>query len=200
MFDDDRWYPRLADLPGMTFGGSPGIDRAKLRGSDARPRRREYDFGVVLEWPERNGESNSPASAHRQDEWAGLSTKRLAKNVWESLELPGTLGDWHFTLQDAVSELWRRRHTEPAALRLCEQFARIDLEMARARPEAFALEPGRSDQGYVAVRAFDLLVRMYRAMDDLPRAIHIARHAETWGNQVLGKAADEMQALLDAGL
>ncbi len=88
----------------------------------------------------------------------------------------------------------------PAALRLCEQFALIDLQLARVRPQAFEIEAGRSEPAYLTVHAFSVLVRMYRAMDDLPRAIAIARHAETWGNQGLAKAAEEMQALVDADL
>lgn len=196
MFDDDRWYPRLADMPGVEFAGSPGVDRTRLRGADVRPSKGSYG----LEWPERNGQWQSPASGHLPDDWTSRTTEKLARGVWECLELPGTLGDWHFVLQAALSELWRRRHTEPAALNLCEQFCLIDLELAKARPQAFAINAGKPEEGYLAVRAFDLLTRMYRAMDDLARAIAVARHAEQWRNQSLGKAADEMQALLEAGL
>ncbi len=196
MFEEDRWYPRLADMPGVVFAGSPGVQRSKLRGSNTRPRKSQWG----LEWPEQNGEWSSPAQNHRK-EFAELTTAQLAKNVWECLELPGTLSDWHFTLQDAVGELFRRRHIEPAALFLCEQFALIDLQLTHARPQAFLIDGERSNTGtYVSVTGMNTLVRIYRASDDLPQAIEIARHAESWGNVSLSKAADEMQALLDAGL
>lgn len=197
MFDEDRWYPRLADMPGVAFTGSPGVQRSKLRGSTTRARK--ADWGDGLDWPERNGEWGSPAQAHRQD-FAELSTDRLVRNVWECLELPGTLGDWHFTLQDAAGELFRRRHSEPAALRHCEQFALIDLQLTQARPQAFLIDAAKSDSGYVGVTSLNVLMRVYRAMDDLPSAVEISRRAESWGNESLGKAAEEMQALLDAGL
>lgn len=198
MFDDDRWYPRLADMPGLKFTGSPGIDRSRLRGHDTRPRPRSY--GTGWEWPEHDDQWTSPATAHGFQDWADKSSDQIARNVWECLELPGTLSDWHFTLQGAESELWRRRYSEPSALQVCEQFCLVTLDFASARPEAFQVEAGQPDKGYLAVHAFGLLVQMYRAMDDLPAAVLVARRAEGWGNQVLGKAADELQALLDAGL
>lgn len=42
MFDEDRWYPRMADIPGIEFGGSPGVDRRKLRGADVRATKGSY--------------------------------------------------------------------------------------------------------------------------------------------------------------
>lgn len=34
----EKWYPRLADVPGVGFEGGAAVDRTRLPGHDAKPR------------------------------------------------------------------------------------------------------------------------------------------------------------------
>ena len=124
-----EWYPRLADLPGIDFAGSPGADRRRLPGHDAVPQLSDYG----LWWP--GGSSASPAherafSTDIQD----FTADQIVAQLWETVELPGAPADYHFALQRGIAHLWSQRKTAPGRLDDLERFAWLDLALVEAAP------------------------------------------------------------------
>jgi hypothetical protein len=120
------WYVRMADIPGIQFAGSPGVDRASLPEVRVRPR---TESGFVL-WPSPQGETSaSPAHRRAFADLTPMSRDELVRWVWEGLELPGEPSDYHFLLQGAVERLWSRRRDDPDGLLLVETFAYLDLAL-----------------------------------------------------------------------
>lgn len=197
MFDSKTWYPRLADVPGVEFAGSPGVKREGLRNASVRPSKTQWG----LSWEYRGmSTSASPSKEHIQDQLPDLPTPTLARKVWEALELPGTLADWHFLLMNASGTLWSRRRNEPGALLLCETFGSLDVQLAAAHPNEFLVDRSEPARGYLSVPTFDVLINLYRAADALPRALEVATVASTFGGDKHPKAAAELAALIRAGL
>lgn len=122
------WFERLASIPGMAFGGSPGVVPGELLGAGVRP---DESYGSPM-WPTPQGSTSAtPASQHVPSDARG---EDLVVRVWEALELPGSAMDYHFVLQGAVERLWSTRGSYPAALELLEVFALLDLELMEAAP------------------------------------------------------------------
>src|SRR5438128_2270202 len=100
-----RWFKRLADVPDVGYPGSPGIDRRTLLGHDDQPKLevwsdldgRQHEW---LNWPLRGvpdgSTSASPASEHARELEDDASAEGILRNLYEALELPGTLSDYHF--------------------------------------------------------------------------------------------------------
>jgi hypothetical protein len=193
VFDDTTWYPRLADVPDISFAGSPSVDRRRLSRAVMRPSVSEWG----LTWEDSSQMSSaSPASEHIEEQLDSLPTDELVLKTWETLELPGVLSDWHFVLQNAAQTLWRRRKTEPSALAACEEFARIDVELAAAYPRQFMIDAADPTRGYLSILTFDVLIKLYRAIDALPQALNIAKTAAAFKADRYDKIAGELSAVL----
>lgn len=195
MYEDVRWAPRLADVPGVSFTGSPGVDRTKLKSHALRPNIDEYG----LSWGDEDGDdwsSESPAASHRGER--DLKVPALIKRTWESLELPGTAEDWHFALLEPVGQLSQVRAGEPVYLSVCEQFCRIDIDLVRARPEPF--RRGETEtEGFLALPSFRTLIRILRAVDDLEEALVYAKLGVEFG-QGTEDQVEQIEAALGAGV
>jgi hypothetical protein len=195
VYEDVRWAPRLADVPGVTFTGSPGVDRTKLKNHALRPNIGEYG----LSWGDEDGDdwsSESPAASHRGER--DLKVPALIKRTWESLELPGTAEDWHFALLEAVGQLSPGRRSDPAYLTVCEQFCRIDIDLVRARPEPFMRGETAAD-GFLSMATFRTLVKILRAVDDLEEALVYAKLGVEFG-QGTEEDVEQIEAALGAGV
>lgn len=193
MYEDVRWAARLADVAGVGFTGSPGIDRTKLKDHALRPTK---EYGS-LTWKTRDGwTSQAPAAAHRGERDVKPAT--LIRKTWEALELPGTAADWHYTLLDTTGQLWRLRAREPEHLAVCEQFCRIDIALIRTRPEPFWRGDNPREE-FVSVPTFDILIKLLRAVDELDEALAYALLGVQFG-QGTEDDADEIEAALGAGV
>jgi hypothetical protein len=88
-----KWYARMADIPGIQFAGSPGVDRSSLGEARVRPR---TESGFML-WPSpQGGTSASPAHQRAFADMTRMGQGDLVRWVWEGLELPGEPSDYHF--------------------------------------------------------------------------------------------------------
>ncbi|MEN8600304.1 hypothetical protein [Microbacterium rhizosphaerae] len=175
------------------FAGSPGIDRSKLKYHALRPSTQYRS----LWWETPDGATTqAPAAAHRAER--DVSPATLIRRTWESLELPGTAADWHFTLLDATSQLWRLRTRQPEHLAICEQFCRIDINLVRVRPEPFWLGDSAA-KGFVSIPTFDILIKILRAVDELDEALDYARLGVPFG-QGTEREVEELEVALGAGV
>src|SRR5947208_77528 len=101
-----QWYPRFADVPGLRYPGSPGVDRTRLRGHNLKPRVDRYKWEgkqrTTLEWTYGDmSTSESPARMWETKSRPGESPgQTVLRRTRERLELPGTLTDYHFILAE----------------------------------------------------------------------------------------------------
>src|SRR5690242_2972974 len=96
------WYRRLADVPGVRYPGSPGVDRRRLPGHNAVPTVSGYEFDgkrtETLSWSTTDGiTSASPAQRHAIAD-QHVTTPAVLGRLREALELPGQASDYHFAL------------------------------------------------------------------------------------------------------
>jgi len=178
------WARRLEDMPGVNYNPPPGLDVSRLRYRDHEPQvgSSSYDGSAILDWPERDGEwsSASPASDHgdalyEEDVDAGEILRLLA----ECLELPGTPSDYHFLIVGAAEKLAGLAVREPRLLAEVERLCLLDLRLVQAR-EDIIRAPDRPE-GWLHVRSFDALIRMYEQAGFLPEALEVALIAERYG-------------------
>lgn len=186
------WYARMADVPGLDFGGSPDVDRSMLEGADARPR---VVHGSLWWSTPQGGTSASPAHGHSLGDLSRLSRAQVVRRTWEGLELPGEAMDYHFILQQAVGELWRRRREDPGGLADVERFAWLDLQLAEADPGAVSFEdidPGE----FVQMASIAQLITILEREGALREALEIARRAVRF--EQLERKAVELEAKVAA--
>lgn len=157
------WYARLAEVPGLAFSGSTGVDRRRLREHATRPTVSRYEFDgetrESLMWPTPDGATSAaPAARHLDDtDRTGLALGPLLRGAWEVLELPGVTLDYHFVLQSTVGLLWGKHRRDASALRALEVFARLDVALLAAQPLAF-LPENAVDGRYYRVTTFGPLL------------------------------------------
>ncbi len=192
------WYERMAAIPGVRFGGSPGIDRALLPESRVRPKK-----GMsYLMWTTADGAttSASPASRHMDSDTTRLRLEDLVRSVWEGLELPGTAPDYHFLLQGAVTQLWSRRRKEPAGLRMAETFGYLDLALLEAVPRTAWRNEGDPDGGFLRITSLELLVTLLEREGALREALALSRRAQRFGDVYRSEELEAKVAALDEEL
>ena len=58
----EKWFRRLAEVPGVGYEGSPGVDRTRLPGHDATPKIDRYDYDgerrEYMSWPMKGGSTS----------------------------------------------------------------------------------------------------------------------------------------------
>jgi hypothetical protein len=181
--DDTSWFPRFADIPGVSWTTPPGIDRRQIRGHDLVPETSDWDTDRVY-WPSMDrGEEDSsttatPAQQYVGGDWSGSKTvDAVVRSMAEALELPGTPSDYHFIIAGAQERLWKLRQTEPAALNEVEGLCWLDIELVRARPEIIA--PYNEDEPTLHMAVLDVLYRLYLREGYLAEAEQVATIAVT---------------------
>ncbi|CAL9374903.1 hypothetical protein SUDANB151_00925 [Streptomyces sp. enrichment culture] len=168
------WFERMASIPGMAFGGSPGVVRDRLPEAGVRP---DESFGSAM-WPISEGHTSAtPASRHVAHDVHG---EELIAQVWEAVELPGSAMDYHFVLQNAVERLWSTRRAHPAALELLEVFALLDLELMEAAPEAVSFEDMEPER-FVRVTSVPRLIGLLEREGAFVEALTVARRLVRFG-------------------
>ena len=175
-----EWFPRLADIPDIGYIADPRINRTKLRRHDAVPKVTVYTFEgepqESLSWPMPNGStSRSPAADYSDTHlWdATKSSEMLLRRLHETLELPGTVSDYHFAIQRCVEELWKRRRQEPVLLQELERLCWLDIRLIEARPETI-VSPKIGSPAYFQVLAFGHLIDLYSGEGFLREALEVA--------------------------
>jgi len=139
-----QWFKRFAEVPNAGYPGHPSIDRLRLRGHDVEARLevwKDYDGKrqESLRWGQKDSwQSSSPASTHWMDfdnRGKPSTPQETIKRAFESLELPGTLSDYHWTLEAVSMRLWDDRKKQPRLLGAVEQFCLQDVRLIEAHPK-----------------------------------------------------------------
>jgi hypothetical protein len=178
---------RLADIPGVGYGGMDSALRRRLPEHDAVPTVHRYSGTESLWW---GSDSRSPAHRHQLED-ENVSTARLLQNLSETLDLPGTPGDYHFAIQGAISHLLSRRMQEPTVLDEVERLCLLNIALVEARPDAVAVDLGGDiSGGFVEMHCFPTLITLYEEEGALPEGRGIAERAGKFG-----KCADALERL-----
>ena len=177
MRNDERWYRRFAEVPGLRYEGDLRL-RSRLRARDAVPEVSRFDFdgqsSVSLMWPMIGGGSTGASPAHELafGGWDDPSDK-IRERILSALELPGILSDYHFAIQSASEALWRRRREEPGQLAFVEWLCWWDVALIEAHPYVIEFEQDGKKR-YFAVHAFDRIVGLYEREGFLHEALAAA--------------------------
>jgi hypothetical protein len=190
--EDTQWYPRLGNVPGISFAGSPGVNRSTLPDASKRP---SLQYGTLY-WETADG-TTSASPAHQVTYADGdVDAKTLVKRTWEGLELPGVVTDWHFLLMGTASALWNKRRTDPEFLTECEAFCRLDLQVVATHPDLFIVDRESDHPEYLSIPSFTILVKLLRAVDDLHEALRIAREGAKFNPGSLDQTVVQLEAQL----
>jgi hypothetical protein len=172
-----EWFTRFGDVPGIDYPVPAGVDPRKLKGYGLKPKiQRHGDLPPFLLWDsDGDGYGGSAAPAHERA-FMDLGEKSLGfirRNLVEALELPGIATDYHFTIQSACEQLWKRRVENPQYLTELERWSRLDLALVRARPHEFQYEHD-GELNYYLIRAFGYLRSLYEKEGALIEALEVA--------------------------
>lgn len=212
----EKWFPRLGDIPSIGYVNE-AIDRTRLAGHDAIPKIERFEFdGRVHEsmyWPSQEGSTSaSPAKTWEttplENETAGQTVLRQLR---ESLELPGTLTDYHFAIQHGHDVLRSNAREEPWVFEEVERLCWLDIKLIEQYPETITLEPitiqdeelaklandRRGERKFFRVTAFHQLIGLYESEGYLNEALAVAKIAERF-EQCEGKT-DELKERISRG-
>jgi hypothetical protein len=190
----ERWFRRLAEVPGVGYQGSPGVDRTRLPGHDTVPKIDHYNFGgerhVSVMWPMKDGSTSaSPAQSWQTEPREGETKAQTAlRRMREALELPGKLSDYHFAIQNCHDALRAAAREEPWVFEEVERLCWLDIRLIEAYPETITNEYGGGST-YFSVSAFHRLVGMYEKEGFLREALDVARIGQKFG-QCPGKVEE----------
>lgn len=194
------WYRRLADIPGVGYAGSPGINRNRLSEHDAIPDVHRYTFegapSESLSWKIHNGETSaSPANRHQASLRRGETPLQMKlRHMREAIELPGTIADYHFIIQQAIDELWHNRRQEPWILEEFEQLCWLDIRLVTRSLKEFQ----REDGSLLVIYAIRYLQTLFEQEGYIREALDLAEFAITLGADVdIARQLRERVALLD---
>lgn len=184
-----RWYESFAGVPGVEYSPPAEATKAELAGRRKRPTSGSRD---VLSWPTRDGStSQAPAS-----EWAERIEKgglrSAVKRLYEALELPGELVDYHFAIQSCISRLWRERAHGADLMPDLEGLCWLSVALVEAHPSVIAFP--ESDTDFLNMEAYQCLVNLRRREGHVREALEIAERGSKLGQRC---GVDELRALVD---
>jgi hypothetical protein len=194
-----EWFMRFGDVPGIEYPVPAGVDPRKLKGYGLMPKiRRREDLPPSLMWDSDGdgyGSSASPAHERAFIDLRERSVEFIRRNLVEALELPGIVTDYHFAIQTACEELWRRRLDNPQYLTELERWCRLDLALLKARPHEFQYERD-GELSYYLIRAFGYLRSLYEKEGALLEALEVAEEESRFNpnEKQLGELRERVRA------
>ena len=195
-----EWFRRFGDIPGIAYTPPKQTDRSSLAGCNDVPEvdtfRFEDDLEETLSWPTGDGSCGGSASPAHYRAFSTFPDPRntpstaVLRNLYEGLELPGEPSDYHFLLQNAADELWRRRRNEPDLLGDVKRLCWLDIGLIQARPDA-ASHVIDGERRFYSITGFWILIQLYEERGDLRDALKVAEIAAG-----CGQCEDDRQRLL----
>jgi hypothetical protein len=192
-----EWFRGLAEVPGVSYTSDPSVDRSKLTGYDAVPRREHFVIDGKREeslwWG--NG-SASPAHLFSSQGLERPTRETLLRRLRETLELPGVASDYHFAIQSCVTELWKLRRDDPEIHAAVEDLCWLDIRLIEAQPQTISFERD-GETLYYRVLAFGHLINLYEHEGSLREALDVAERAARFGQceADVHRIAEEIRAV-----
>lgn len=200
--NDEKWFPRFAEIPGINYDPPKGLDFNNLPGRSKVPEISFYEFDgkrrKSIMW--KYGDVTSGASPAHDWETKPLpnesETATLLRQVYETLELPGTLSDYHFALQRTHDALNKFIGKETWVLSEIEKLCRLNIRLLEKYPETISYE---NDDGvhYARALAFNRLINLYEKEGYLHDALAVARIAVRfdYGSDVVNDLEERIKLL-----
>ena len=185
-----EWFRRFGEIPGVAYTPPEQIDRLSLAGRNDVPEVHTFRFDGTLQetlsWSAADGSRGGSASPAHYRAFSAFPDSRnvpataVLRNLYEGLELPGEPSDYHFLIQRAADELWRRRRNEPGLLGELERLCWLDIGLVRACPDA-ASDVIDGQRRFYVITGFGLLIQLYEERGDLGGALRVAEIASGYG-------------------
>ncbi|MGC2236548.1 MAG: hypothetical protein WA584_10325 [Pyrinomonadaceae bacterium] len=199
---DEKWFPRFAEIPGIQYEPPKGLDFSYLPGRGKVPEISYYNFDgkrrKSVMWKSGNG-TTSASPAHewetvpRPDETEAAT---LLRQLYETLELPGNLSDYHFALQNTHEGLNKYIGKESWVLAEIEKLCWLNIRLLEKYPETISYE---NDNGvhYAGVLAFNRLISLYENEGYLRDALEVAKIAARfdYGNDAIDELEERIRLL-----
>src|SRR6266567_7369590 len=187
-----KWFRNFSEVPGIGYKGNPSVYCPQLPEHATLPKSGSYEIAGVRHeyssWPMLFGTGTTSASPVKQ--WtthprSGESPARTRlRQLYESLELPGEILDYHFAIQGCCSELWRLRREEPWVLAELEQLCWLAIRLIQAHPDITQV---KHERGFLRVTTFQHLIALYEQEGYLYDALQVA--------EIAAKSHQQMPAL-----
>lgn len=183
---NDAFYARLAEIQGIGHETPPGIERDALPHRDLRPKTSTVTYGgkqvSYVSWHLGNViTSQSPASAWATSGDPKSSWPDLLRRLFEALELPGSVADYHQVILRAFDALWERRREDPDILPEVERLCLLDLKLMEIHPDLTRVFPNTSHMVHVPATAY--LIRLYEREGSIAEALDVARRGVDLGQE-----------------
>lgn len=202
-----QWFKRFADVPGLEYRPNPGVHSEHLPLHNAHPRITYYDYENQRResyfWPTSNPNqetSRAPAANWETKPLPGEPpTYTVLRQLWERLELPGGLSDYHFAIQECCRELRQPEYTKPnpEVLNEIEQLCWLDIRLVETYP-AIITNQYKGQTTYFPGTCYQVLISLYEREGYLQEALSVAERqarfaADTDG--VLRRLREKIAAL-----
>ena len=196
-----QWFRRLADAPGLSYEGSPTVDRRRLTGHDFEPEVLEFELEgesrLALEWPTSEGDSTSESPVYQRisDFDENPTPREALRWLEETLELPGELSDYYDAIQVACRAIYEGRREDPSLLKEVERLNQLNIELVESYPKSVGLEPS------MQLHTFDYerLVELYAGEGYFHEALEVAERGlrMSQGDFSLSLAAKRLRLVLE---
>jgi hypothetical protein len=187
-----QWYQRLADVPRVNYPGSSDVNRKQLPGYNAKPEVHRYEFdgklNESLHWPTRDGSTSaSPAQQWQTKLRKGEDAGRTAlRQLYEALELPAELHNYHFLIQQCCDQLWQwsYRREQHWVYPVVESLSWVDIRLVEIYPSIITNKYRKraEDPKFFSVTAFSRLISLYLREGYVREALSVAERAVRVGN------------------
>ena len=183
-----KWFRRFSEVPGVRYKGNPGLYRPQLPEHATLPRSGSHEIVGMhrdyVSWPMLFGTGTTSASPVKQWTTQPRSGESPAltrlRQLYESLELPGELLDYHFAIQGCCSELWRLRQEEPWIFAELERLCWLDIRLIQAYPDIVQV---KNERAFLLVTTLQHLIALYEQEGYLYDALQVAEIAALFNQQ-----------------
>lgn len=177
--NEKRWFSCLAEVQGLKYQNNPNIKREQLPGYNTIAYTKidtDYNSSQMV-WVEKNGTEKWQSPAR---EWQNANQKPqkdetplgLLKTLYEILELPGELSDYHNAILNCAYELSKYKWKEPWVLKEREKLCWLDIQIVEIYADTIYF-----DDDVCKGTAFQCLIEIYEREGYLYEAMELAQRA-----------------------
>jgi len=184
-----KWFRSFSEVPGIGYKGNPSVYCPQLPEHATLPKSGSYEIADMrheyVSWPMLFGTGTTSASPVKQ--WtthprSGESPAQTRlRQLYESLELPGELLDYHFAIQGCCSELWRLRQQEPWIFAELERLCWLDIRLIQIYPDIMQV---KNERAFLLVTTLQHLIALYEQEGNLYEALQMAEIAAQFNQQL----------------